>query len=292
MRFGISGCFLPEDMNDVTPEMCRRVRELGFSGIFTRFRNNDPHTTSKSDANRVRDLLKGEGIRLFQVTGYWQRLVALDEAERRDAVKTLQAALRFASWLGARGIDTGPGSMSPDGPWFPHPDNWTLKARDQLIKSLKECASTAEDVGVFLSVEAHQLVTLETAEVTKQVLDAVGSRWVRCDYDSANWITLREIYETGAAINRHFDTLGDHIVSCHAKDIWVENKLAVHLQDGCPGKGILDFETLFNRMEALSPDYPVIVEGATTEDLPMVSALFHNTAKKLNIRVLDADETS
>ena len=29
MRFGMSGCFLPADMNEVTAEMCRRVRELG-----------------------------------------------------------------------------------------------------------------------------------------------------------------------------------------------------------------------------------------------------------------------
>ena len=45
MRFGMSGCFLPSDMNDITPEMCRRVRGLGFSGIFTRFRANHPLVT-------------------------------------------------------------------------------------------------------------------------------------------------------------------------------------------------------------------------------------------------------
>jgi hypothetical protein len=44
-------------------------------------------------------------------------------------------------------------------------------------------------------------------------------------------------------------------------------------------------------MEALSPDYPVIAEGNNTEELPLVSELFHNTAKELKIRVLAADET-
>ena len=290
MRFGMSGCFLPENMNDLTPAMCQRVRDLGFTGIFTRFRQNDPHTTTKAEAQRVRDLLAGEGVRLYQTTGYWQRLVALDENERREAVKTVQAALRLAGWLGSRGIDTGPGSMNPDGPWFPHPDNWTSEARRQLVKTLKECESAAEDNGVYLSLEAHQLVTLETPEITKEVLDEVGSRWVRCDYDSANWIRLKEVFDTGAAVNHHFDVLGEHIVSCHAKDIWVENRLAVHLQDGCPGKGNMDFKTLFRRMEALSPDYPVIVEGAATDDLPAVSELFHSTAHELGILVLEADE--
>jgi sugar phosphate isomerase/epimerase len=278
-------------MNDITPEMCKRVRYLGFTGIFTRFRHNNPLTTTQAEARQVRDLLEGEGVRLFQTTGYWQNLVTSAESARAESVKTVQAALRLAGWLGARGIDTGPGSMNPDGPWYPHPDNWKPEARKQLIKSLKESAPAAEDAGVFLSLESHQLVTLESPEVTREVLDEVDSPWVRCDYDSANWITLKEVFDTGAALNRHFDLLGEYIVSAHAKDIWVENKLALHLQDGCPGKGRMDFRTLFHRMEALSPDYPVIVEGAQTEELPMVSALFHDIAVEMGIRVLDVDES-
>jgi sugar phosphate isomerase/epimerase len=290
MRFGMSGCFLPEDMNDLSPEMCRRARELGFSGIFTRFRANDPHTTPRAQAQRVRDLLAGEGLRLFQTTGYWQNLITPDETARAEAVRTLRAALRLAGWLGARGIDTGPGSMNPLGPWFPHPDNWTPSARRQLVKSLKEAASAAEDAGVYLSLESHQLVTLKTPEITKAVLDEVDSPWVRCDYDSANWITLDTVFDTPAALSSHFDILGDHIVSCHAKDIWIENKLTLHLQDGCPGQGLMDFKTLFRRMEALNPDYPVIAEGNNTAELPAVCALFYDIARELNIRVLDAGE--
>jgi len=289
MRFGLSGCFLPADMREITPAMCRRVRDLGFSGIFTRFRANDPHETPRHVAHAVRDLLAGEGVRLFQATGYWQNLVTPDEAARAESVRTLQAALRLAAELGARGIDTGPGSMNPDGPWFPHPDNWTAACRRQLVKSLQECAPAAEDAGVYLSLEGHQLVTLESAEVTREVLDEVGSPWVRSDFDSANWITRETVYSTGPALDGMFDALGEHIVSCHAKDIWLENKLALHLQDGCPGKGTMDFRTLFRRMEALSPDYPVISEGASTEDLPAVGQLFHGIAGELGIRVLDSD---
>jgi sugar phosphate isomerase/epimerase len=236
----------------------------------------------------VRALLAGEGIRMYQATGFWQNMVTPDEGQRKEAVQVIRAALRLAGWMGARGIDTGPGSMNPDGPWFPHPYNYTEQAKQQLIKTLNDCKSAAEEAGVFLSLESHQLVTLKTAEIAKEVLDAVDSPWVRCDYDSANWITLETIYDTGGALNHHFDTLGRHIVSCHAKDIWIENRLTLHLQDGCPGKGLMDFKTLFRRMEALNPDYPVISEGNSTEELPEVSALFHRTAQELGIQVLGA----
>lgn len=290
MRFGMSGCFLPADMDDVTPEMCKRVRELGFSGIFTRFRANDPHTTPRHKAQRLRDLLAGENVRLFQATGYWQNMVTPDETDRKEAVRTVQAALRLAGWMGARGIDTGPGSMNLDGPWYPHPYNHTEQAKAQLIKTLKECASAAEEAGVFLSLECHQLVTLKTPEIAREVFDAVDSPWVRCDYDSANWITLENIYDTTGALNHHFDTVGQYMVSCHAKDTWIENRLTVHIEAGCPGKGLMDFKTLFRRMEELSPDYPVISEGNSTAELPQVARLFHATAQELGIRVLDAHE--
>lgn len=287
MRLGLNGAFLPLDMKDITPELCRRVRTLGFSGIFTRLSQNHPLHTPKKNALRVRQLLADHGLRMYQSTGFWQNLVNPDENGRAEAVRVVQGAIQLAGWMGSRGIDTGPGSMSPRGPWFPHPDNWTPNARRQLVKSLKECAPVAQEHGVYLSMEGHQLVTLESAEVTAEILDEVNSPWVTSDYDSANWIGLKEVYDTTTAVNRHFDVLGKHIVSCHAKDIWVEDKLCVHLQDGCPGKGNMDFRTVLRRMESLSPDFPVLPEGCGTDDLPQVVALFRGFATELGIAIIE-----
>ena len=288
MRLGLNGCFLPDDMRDITPALCQRVRDLGFSGIFTRFKNNHPLETPRAQAERVRQVLADNGLRMYQSTGFWQCLVTPDETRRAESVRVLQGAIRLAGWMGCRGIDTGPGSMNPRGPWFPHPDNWTPSARAQLIKSLKECAPVAQDCGVFLSLEGHQLVTLESAEVTAEILEAVDSPWVTSDYDCANWLTLKEAFDPTPAINHHFDVLGKRIVSCHAKDVWLEDKLSIHIQDGCPGKGNLDFRTVITRMEALSPEYPILPEGNVTEDLPEVVALFRRLADELGIKILEA----
>jgi len=287
MRLGLNGCYLPADMREVTPALCQRVRADGFSGIFTRFRANDPRDTPRHEAERVRAVMADHGLRMYQSTGFWQNLVHPDESQRAEGVRTLQAALRLAGWLGSRAIDTGPGSMSPRGPWFPHPYNWTAAARRQLIRSLRECAPAAQDAGVLLSMEGHQLVTLESAEVTAEILNAVDSPWVTCDYDSANWITLKEAWDTTAAVERHFDVLGEHITSCHAKDVWVEDRLSVHVQDGCPGKGNMDFRTVLRRMHELSPDLPVLPEGCTSEEIPQVVALFRGLAAEMEIPILE-----
>jgi sugar phosphate isomerase/epimerase len=126
-------------------------------------------------------------------------------------------------------------------------------------------------------------VTLQTAEITRPVLDEVGSPWIRADYDSANWITLDTIFDADTAISRDMETLGRYIFSAHAEDIWIEDRLTLHLQDCCPGKGRIDFQALFRRMEALSPDYPVIAEGNNSDEPPEVGRLFHTIARELAI---------
>ena len=289
MRLGMSGAFLPRNMDDFTPEMATKVKALGFSGVFTRFGENDPFETTPAKCLRVRDLLADHGLRIYQATGYWQPLIHPDEAGRRQAVRVLQQALKIAGDLGARGIDTGPGSLNSTGPWNPHPENWNLESRQQLIKSLRESAPAAEDNQVYLSLEGHQLVVLENEQVTKEILDAVGSPWVRSDLDPANWITLKTIFRTDEAIHQMFDVLSEHIVSGHAKDVTITNAHTLHLPTTSVGKGMLDFKTYLRRMEDLNPDYPLIVEGSSEAELPEASTFLHRTAQELGIDIIGKD---
>jgi sugar phosphate isomerase/epimerase len=285
VRFGVSGDLIPRDMDALTPAVAARVRALGFSGIFSRFGENDPHTTTRAQCERVRGILDDAGLQHYQCTGYWQCLIHSDETQRRAAVRTLQAALRIAGWLGARGIDTGPGSLSPRGPWFPHPGNWSATSRRQLVKSLQECAPVAEECGVILSLEGHQLVTLDCAETMRAVLDEVNSPMVKCDWDPVNWITLRTVYDTGRAMRQMVDVLRPYIVSAHAKDVVIEDRLVVHLDNVATGDGLLDYATFFQLMEALDPAYPIIVESASVAQLPAVKAVLDRTAQALGITV-------
>ena len=130
-------------------------------------------------------------------TGYWQNLVHPEAEARKRCVQVLCAGLRLAARLGAACIDTGPGSMSASGPWAAHPDNWAPWAEANLIDSLGQAAEVAAEVGVRIHLEGHQLVTLRDEVVTRRVVDAVGSPWVRVDMDPVNWITLDTYYDTG-----------------------------------------------------------------------------------------------
>ena len=226
MRLGMSGAFLPAKMDDFSVEIAQRIRDLGFSGCFTRF-TDDPFTTPAAKANRVRDLLADHGLRMYQAIGYRPPLIHPDEAVRRQAVKVLGAAVRLTKELGCRGTHTGPGSLNPRGAWFPHPYNWTAQARDQLVKSLREVAPVAE------------------------VLRAVDSPMIRCDLDPVNWITKETVYDTGAAITRMADTLGDLVIGGHAKDVIIEDRLVLHLSEVPAGAGLLDWDVFTAKHRAV-----------------------------------------
>jgi sugar phosphate isomerase/epimerase len=284
MRLGMSGAFLPARMDDFTVEIAQRIRDLGFSGCFTRF-TDDPFTTPAAKANRVRDLLADHGLRMYQAIGYRPPLIHPDEAVRRRAAQVLAAAVRLTKELGCRGTHTGPGSLNPRGAWFPHPYNWTQQARDQLIKSLREVAPVAEDCGVFVGMEGHVLVTLDSAQTMAEVLRAVDSPMVRCDLDPVNWITKETVYDTGAAVTRMADTLGDLVIGGHAKDVIIEDRLVLHLSEVPAGAGLLDWDVFLPRIEALDPEFPLLVEHCTSDDLPGISAFLHHKARELGIAI-------
>jgi sugar phosphate isomerase/epimerase len=253
MRLGVSDAFLPERMEELTVEHARRTRDLGFSGVFTRFTSHDPFAVRESECRRVRDLLASEGVTMFQSTGYRPCLVHPVESARGMAVRTLRQALRIAGWLGAVAIDTGPGSVSPNGPWAPDRYNFSPRAQEQLVRSLRESASAAQEHGVLLCLEGHQLVTLRSAEVMAEVVDAVDSPWVRVDFDPANWISLENIYETGTAIRAMADLLKGRIASAHAKDIVLRADMMVHIDYCTLGTGELDVGALMEVMEMEDP---------------------------------------
>ena len=109
---------------------------------------------------------------------------------------------------------------------------------------------------------------------------------MKSDLDPANWIQLKTVFETGSAIDQMFDILGEYIISGHAKDITITNSHTLHLPTTSVGKGLLDFRTYLRRMENLNPDYPLIVEGSSENELPEASAYLHQIAKELDIDII------
>src|SRR5205814_1589028 len=78
----------------------------------------------------------------------------------------------------------------------------------------------AEDHGTHIGLEGHVVVTLSSAEIMREVIDAVGSPAVACDLDPVNWLRLESVYRSGEAIDHMVRVLGPgRILNAHSTDV-------------------------------------------------------------------------
>lgn len=291
MRFGVSGAGLPNRIDLFTEEHARAARAQGFSGLFTRFDADDPRTTTQAQCRRVRQILDDHGLTMVQAIGHRPPLIHPDGAIRRRAVETFKAAIQIAGWLGAQSCHSGPGSFAQaanaewGGAWQPHADNWSPAARDALIRSLRESAPVAADCGTCIGLEGHVVVVLDSAETMREVIDAVGSDRVKCDFDPVNWLTLRNVYRSGDATRQMMAVLGPRILNAHSKDVIVEPRLVTHIDERPTGQGLFDHAVLLRGMESLGADRFVVIEHASPSDIPAAKAFLDRLAAELGLTV-------
>ena len=79
-------------------------------------------------------------------------------------------------------------------------------------------------------------------------------------------------YRSGAVIDEWFDKLGPHIRSCHAKDIRLDDRLTVHLDECRPGTGLVDYETYIRRVNGLADKNVCLMLEHMTEEADYVEA--------------------
>jgi sugar phosphate isomerase/epimerase len=281
MRAGVVG-LMPADLRDVTPEVARRVRDHGFTGVSCVLR--DPFAYEQADFERTRATLADAGVRVAQANARYPDLIHPDADQRAAGLRALRQACVAARWLEADTVYVRPGSLNPAGSWTPHPENTHPRTLARLIVSLKAAAAAAEDLGVTLALEGHVVSSLDTPERLREVFEAVGSSALRHNVDPVNMIGgLRDAYDTTAFLGRLFAVLGPYIVAAHAKDLRVENRLVLHLEECVIGEGLLDQATFLDLFEAACPDGYVLIEHLPDDQVPAAKRALDAAAERAGL---------
>ena len=80
-------------------------------------------------------------------------------------------------------------------------------------------------------------------------------------FDPVNLINSPQRYFAQRDFVREFIArLGPAIRSVHAKDIHLQDRLTVHLDEVRPGLGELDYHSLLRELDRLDPDLPLMLE--------------------------------
>src|SRR5690606_27723530 len=106
--------------------------------------------------------------------------------------------------------------------------------------------------------------TLRDAETIRSIINRTGSSWAKVNADLVNFVSgVHAAYDTTTLINHVYDVLEPYTYMGHPKDVIVDTPLVVHISECLPGTGLLDWDTLLRRFEALLPDGFALIEHLT-----------------------------
>jgi sugar phosphate isomerase/epimerase len=258
---------MPAHPRDITTETAARLRANGFTGVTVIV--PDPLEARQDDYERAGRVLRDGGVDVAQANPRYEMLVDPDDARRALGIRQLRAACQCAKWLGAGTVYVRPGSLNSAGPWTPHPENTSLRTIERLVDALRQVVSAAEEVGIPLAIEGASVSPLDSAERVRDVIEAVGSRFLGFNADPVNFVrSLDELYTMTSLTHRLFDLCGKYVVCAHAKDITFESRLPVRLIEVPIGEGFCDQVTYLQRFEECCPNGYMLIEHLPDEKIP------------------------
>ena len=260
IELGIATPAVPTDPRALDDRFGKWAADLGITVIGTHL-GPTPEAVAPHAAD-VRERMAGWGLQIVQATGYNPVLVGQDEPRRAADLDRLTRAFEVARLLGSPMVLTGCGSYHPMRHYGPHPDNHTPEARERIVEFLRLAAPRAEDQGVVLALECHTITALDTPAHIREIVDAVGSSSLKVNFDPVNLLgSVDAVFGSGTEMAAMLAELGlRYHWTAHAKDVLIEPRLALHLEETVCGDGMLDWPAYLRCAERLgSAERPAAV---------------------------------
>jgi sugar phosphate isomerase/epimerase len=272
MRLGVVG-MLPGDFRIFTTEQMASIRALQFTGFGFHFFGDDVFEITNEVCNQFNAFIAAENLDLVQLgIAYNECLFDTKKGVRERVTAKINRGLEISRQIEALVCLIRPGSLNPAGPWTPHWDNYLPENIERLIETLKPITQKAELEGVTIVIETHAISILDTPETCREVVEAVGSKYLRLVMDAVNHFqSHRQVYNSPDRLNHIFDVMGPIAPVAHIKDIKAQNRLVVHIDEEIPGEGELDIGLMLRRFDALYPDGYGLIEHLPVSKIPLAA---------------------
>lgn len=281
MKIGVAG-YLPSDWRKIDLAATQRVKVAGFSGAQVFF--DRPLEAQSNDIARVKRAFDDAGLVVAQTNGWYECLINPDDATRAEGIRGMQALVRAGRQLDTRFVYVRPGSINPNGHWWPHPDNHLPQTFDRLVASLKQVCAVAEAEGVRVGVEGHVVSTLDKPQRVRDLIDAVGSAALGFCMDPVNFTgTVQDVYNTARILNELYDLLGKDMLAAHVKDCALLDAHVVHIVEVIPCTGRMNYEVFMRRWVECCPQGYFLIEHLPDDKVVIAREAVGQKAKQFGI---------
>ena len=246
---------------DSYDDMAQAHRELGYRAAYC--------PVHELDADKIADARKAFEAADVQIAeiGAWVSLVTPDEAARKANIEHTVKMLTIADEIGAGCCVTFIGSWDPDTAFGPHPSNLAPEGFDLAVEICRKVIDDAAPNRAKFSLEMMQLVVPDSVDSYVDLIAAIDRPQFGVHLDPVNMIVSPRLYDNnGDMIRDCFERLGQHIVSCHAKDLTMRPDLALHIDEIRPGLGNLDYEAFLTGLSKMDTPAPLLLEHLASEE--------------------------
>lgn len=197
-------------------ELFKRISEDGFHRIQLAIPKAIEGINSLDDVDeKLLEAIKG-AMKKYDITipvfGCYVELGHLDSVERQKHVNRFLKGMDFAKYLGA-------GCIGSETTHFPI--NATKEERkiafEGLVDSVRQIVKKGEEIGLDIAIEPVAKHTLNTPELTKELLVRVASDRLKVILDPVNLLTSENIHRQDALYDECFEAFGDKICALHMK---------------------------------------------------------------------------
>ncbi len=192
--------------------------------------------------------------------GAWSNPLSPDPTTRDAALGKCKASLLLAERIGARCCVNIAGSRGEkwDGPCA---QDLTEDTFSLIVVTVRDIIDSVRPTRTFYTLETMPWMYPDSTDAYLRLLKAIDRPALAVHFDPVNLIYSPQRYFRNAEIIRGFVAkLGRHIKSCHAKDILLQDRLTVHLDEVRPGCGQLDYRTYLGEIAKLPGDIPLMME--------------------------------
>jgi len=177
-----------------------------------------------------------------------------DQQERLNNVRIFCDNLSHAKFLGVPIVGTETTGLDIHA---------TIAERETAYTRLKDSVSRmaekAEAENVLIGIEPVAEHTLNTPALTKRLLDEIASDKLRVIFDPVNLILPHTIQNQDQIFTEMLELLGDKIAVMHIKDTIIQDNKKAWRNIG---KGIINYNLIFNSLKQNKPDMRLLREDA------------------------------
>ena len=193
--------------------------------------------------------------------GIWRNLIAPEPEVRRENVEYACECLAVADAVGARCAVSYIGSFAAGTDYGPDARNMGRGCFDATVETVRAIIDRVKPRRAKFALEMMQYSLPDSVDCYVELIAAVDRAAFAAHVDPVNLVmTPRVYFDTGVLIRSCFQRLGPCIVSCHAKDIVLHHRAALHFDEEMIGDGAMDYRTYLVELARLGGEVPLMLE--------------------------------